>query len=131
MPLVIAFRDNPQTRPTIDTPPYPSPRASFAAIMRRVRSSSRGQIALNFSVNATRSLMPQLHNQRAPNLLPLFITAVLITCCTDQTRNILLHRIKDARQPFRLKQSGIALNYVRTTAVSHRAGGFPFRKQGE
>src|ERR1035441_55497 len=53
--------------------------ASLAAMMRRVRSSSSGQTALNFCVNPTAlELMDRNHGRFQRRLLPLFIYAALI-----------------------------------------------------
>src|ERR1035441_6452244 len=53
--------------------------ASLAAMMRRVRSSSSGQTALNFCVNPTAlELMDRNHGRFQRRLLPLFIYAALV-----------------------------------------------------
>ena len=46
-PFAIAFLDNPYTRLTRTTPPYPINRASFAAMIRRIRSSSSDHTSLS------------------------------------------------------------------------------------
>jgi hypothetical protein len=52
MPFVIAFRDKPHARRTSETPPYPRPIASLAAMTRRVRSSSSGHTDFNFRLSS-------------------------------------------------------------------------------
>jgi hypothetical protein len=48
IPLAIAFRESPQARRILETPPYPKDKASLAAISRRPRSSSSGHTQENF-----------------------------------------------------------------------------------
>ena len=76
IPLVIVPRDNPQTRLIREMPPSPSCTASFAAIIRRLRSSKCCQIRANFRLRARWVLMhPLWHAQ--DDLLMLFIDARL------------------------------------------------------
>src|ERR1039457_5097740 len=77
MPLAMAFRDKPQARWTIDTPPAAKPIASLAARMRLVRSSRTGQTGLNFCTSPAIELMHHDHIRSLPWMLPLFITDAL------------------------------------------------------
>src|ERR1017187_6085602 len=87
--------------------------ASLAAMMRRVRSSSSGQTALNFCVNPTAlELMDRNHGRFQRRLLPLFIYAALLVDLPvsqpPRRVGIQFHFLSDARNavPSNLKPLG-------------------------
>ncbi len=59
MPFAMAFRDSPHARLTSEIPPRPAPRASLAAMSRRVRSSRSGHTLANFARSLDEALIPR------------------------------------------------------------------------